>query len=127
MWSLSPQHRCLHSGQGIQSEKPAHHSPTGQVDLRSIDVRSEPKESSGHGAADPQPTSAQGIRLSRGGRVSRVNRILNFLSNIYKKYNFLKGRDRVHTTCGSGQLQDWRLQSLAQWQRVPNGVRKAQL
>lgn len=70
VWSLSPQYRCLHSGQGIQSEKPAHHSPTRQVDLWSIDVWSEPKESQGYGAADQKSTSAQGIRVPRRGRIS---------------------------------------------------------
>jgi hypothetical protein len=33
----------------------------------------EPAESTGTGATDPEPASAQGIRLSRRGRISTVS------------------------------------------------------
>ena len=96
---LQTQHRGLHTGQGnlvtrcvltravnavsriynicicagIQSEEPAHDPPAGPADLGAADVRAEPPQGAGDGAADPQPRRHEGVRLQGGGGVPRVS------------------------------------------------------
>ena len=73
LWEIQAQHCGLHSCKGIQFEEPPDHPPLGQADLRPADVWQEPQEGPGDGAADPEQTRAEGIRLSSGWRVSRVS------------------------------------------------------
>ena len=70
LWEISAQHCGLHSSQGIQSQEPPDHPQAGQADLRPPDVREEPQEGEGDGAADQEQTRVEGIRLSSGWRVS---------------------------------------------------------
>ena len=83
LWEISAQHCGLHSSQGIQSQEPPDHPQTGQADLRPPDVREEPQEGEGDGAADQEQAGAEGVRVSSGGGVPRVspyttNSILSF-------------------------------------------------
>ena len=96
---LQTQHRGLHTGQGnlvtrcvltravnaisrsynicicagIQSEEPAHDPPAGPAHLGAADVRAEPPQGAGDGAADPQPRRHEGVRLQGRGGVPRVS------------------------------------------------------
>ena len=73
LWEIQAQHCGLHSCQGIQSEEPAHDPPAGPADLGAADVRAEPPQGAGDGAADPQPRRHEGVRLQGGGGVPRVS------------------------------------------------------
>ena len=73
MRSLSSQHGRFHYGQGVQPPQLENHSSSGSTHLGAPHVRPEPEEGQGHGAADPEQTSAQGIHLPGRGRVSRVS------------------------------------------------------
>ena len=64
---------------GIQSEEPAHDPPAGPADLGAADVRAEPPEGAGDGAADPQPRRHEGVRLQGGGGVPRVSVTISVL------------------------------------------------
>ncbi len=70
--SLPPQHCSVHSGKGVQPQEPEDDPQAGQADLRPAHVWPQPTQGQGHGAADPQQTGAQGIRLQGRGRVPRV-------------------------------------------------------
>ena len=70
---LPPQHGRLHPGQGVQPPQLENHPPLGQAHVRAAHVWPQPPEGQGHGAADPEQTSAQGIHLPGRGRVSRVS------------------------------------------------------
>lgn len=74
MRSLPPQYSRFHSGQGIQSEKPAHHSPIGQVNFGPPDVWQKPQEGQRHGAANSQQTSSQRICLQGRRRIPWVSK-----------------------------------------------------
>ena len=73
MRPLPSQHRRFHSGERIQPEKFAHDSPVRQADIGFAHVWAKPEEGPRHGAADPQPTSAQGIRVPSRRRVPTVS------------------------------------------------------
>ena len=73
MWPLPPQHGGLHLGEGVRSQEPPDHPPVGPADVRPSAVRPEPEESPGNGAANPDKTSSEGIRLPRRGRISGVS------------------------------------------------------
>ena len=84
MWSLQAQHCCLHSRKRIPFEKSSHDSSFGSANIWAVDVWKEPTKSKGHGAADPEQTSAQRVCLQSRRRVPRVS---SFLSDMVQYKN----------------------------------------
>ena len=70
---LPPQHGRLHPGQGVQPPQLENHPPLGQAHVRAAHVWPQPPEGQGHGAADQEPPSAQGVHLQGRGRVPGVS------------------------------------------------------
>lgn len=73
MWQVPSQHGGVHSGEGVPPEEPAHDPPSGPADEWTAVVRTDPEEGEADGTPDPEPTSAERIHLSSGGRVPRVS------------------------------------------------------
>jgi len=71
--SLPTQHCGVRVGQGAQLEKPQDHTPSGPVDQRSFDVRSDAPVRPHHGGTNPQQTGEQTVRVPRRGEISRVS------------------------------------------------------
>ena len=111
---------------GVWFEEPAHNPSAGQTHLWVADVRQEPEEGQGDGAADQEST---------GGAQILILTILCYFSSFYSPSSFSlsslvfyrcrtgaerirlscrrrisRGEDRVQPTGGGRQLQDWGLQ-----------------
>lgn len=99
---VQAQHRRVPVGQGAQSQGPENHSPSGQADQRRADVWPHAEQGARAGGSDTRQGGEKTIRVSGRGPVPRVC--------------------RMRTAHTRGQLQDWRLQSVARRQTVSHVV-----
>ena len=72
MRTLSPQHGGFHLGQRAQLAQLTDDPSTGSAHVRSVNVRSKPRESPTDGSADPHAPCLQGVRLQSGRRIPEV-------------------------------------------------------
>jgi hypothetical protein len=70
--TLSPQHGGFHLGQRAQLAQLTDDPSTGSAHVRSVNVRSKPRESPADGSADPHAPRLQGVRLQSGRRIPEV-------------------------------------------------------